>query len=78
MDYINVVPANETVRKLVKHPSGVGFHDNPAGTAWPDDSFTHRRIADGDVVVIPDSGGARGTITADATVIPAAPRRPRG
>ena len=49
--YVNVLPAGDKARKHVRHPSGVGFHDNPDGTAWPDDGFTRRRLMDGDIVL---------------------------
>lgn len=50
---VNVKPANETMARLLKHPTGIGFSSNPDGTAWPRDQFTMRRIADGDIVVVP-------------------------
>jgi hypothetical protein len=45
-----VWPKDETMRKLLRHPSNqVGFR--PEGPIdWPDDTFTARRIADGDVL----------------------------
>lgn len=47
---MKVWPKNEQMRKLLKHPNGTGFRD--AGSAeWPDDSFTARRIRDGDVTI---------------------------
>lgn len=45
---MKVFPKNDQVRKLLKHPVAKGFRaEGPA--EWPDDSFTARRIADGDV-----------------------------
>lgn len=45
---MKVWPKSDDIRKLITHPSGIGFPDDgPA--EWPDDSFTHRRISDGDV-----------------------------
>lgn len=42
------------IQKYIKHPSGAGF--GPDGIAhWPDDQFTARRIADGDVTTIDPS-----------------------
>ena len=47
---MKVVPKNDTIRKLIKHPAAGPFRaEGPAD--WPDDSFTARRIADGDVTV---------------------------
>jgi hypothetical protein len=49
---VNVRPLTEVARTMIRHPSGVGFSDNEAGTAWPDDQFTTRRINDGDIEVV--------------------------
>ena len=46
---MRVWPKNETVRKTLKHPSGAAFRQEGPGD-WPDDSFTYRRIVDGDVL----------------------------
>lgn len=45
---VYVTPTNDDVRRLIKHPRGGGFGKD-GGAEWPDDKFTHRRIADGDV-----------------------------
>lgn len=49
---VKVLPKNDTMRRLLRHPSNnVAFQvEGPAD--WPDDSFTHRRIADGDVTIV--------------------------
>lgn len=48
-----VLPKNDSVRKLLKHPNAGAFPE--VGSAkWPDDSFTHRRLADGDVTLEDD------------------------
>lgn len=45
---MRVWPKNDNIRKLIVHASGIGFPDEgPA--EWPDDSFTHRRMMDGDI-----------------------------
>jgi hypothetical protein len=53
---VKVLPKNEAMRKLLKHPSdNVAFPEANAERNWldwPDDSFTHRRITDGDVTVV--------------------------
>lgn len=51
---VKVLPKNDTMRKLLKHPSnGVAFPaEGPM--EWPDDSFTHRRVTDGDVTIVED------------------------
>jgi hypothetical protein len=45
---MKVFPKNDDVRRLLAHPAAGPFRaEGPA--EWPDDSFTNRRIADGDV-----------------------------
>jgi hypothetical protein len=45
-----VWPKNEVMRKVLKHPSASVVPFPATGPAdWPDDSFTARRVADGDV-----------------------------
>lgn len=40
---------NDDVKKLIRHPVGGAFRDD--GTAeWPDDTYTFRRIQEGDVI----------------------------
>ena len=47
---LKVTPKNDTLRKLLKHPRAGGFRkEGPA--EWPDDSFTKRRLRDGDITV---------------------------
>jgi len=45
---VRVLPKNDAIRKLIKHPVGGPFRAEGAAE-WPSDSFTARRIADGDV-----------------------------
>jgi hypothetical protein len=48
---MQVWPKNEEMRKILRHPNGVGFH--PEGSVeWPDDTFTYRRLQDGDVTTV--------------------------
>jgi hypothetical protein len=47
---VKVTPKNDTIRKLIKHPTAGPFRTE-GSSDWPDDSFTARRIADGDVTV---------------------------
>ena len=47
---VRVTAANEDVRRLIKHPRAGGFQTD-GSAEWPNDSFTARRIADGDVKV---------------------------
>jgi hypothetical protein len=48
-----VWPKDDEMRKLLQHePTGVPFYETgPAD--WPDDTFTYRRIQDGDVLTSP-------------------------
>ena len=47
---VRVTPKNEELRKVLKHPRGGAF--GQSGSAeWPNDRFTQRRIAEGDVTV---------------------------
>lgn len=45
---IRVEPANEDMRRLLKHPQAGRFRSE-GSLEWPDDTFTHRRLRDGDV-----------------------------
>ena len=45
---LKVTPKNDTTRKLLKHPRAGAFPKEGAAE-WPDDRFTKRRIADGDI-----------------------------
>jgi hypothetical protein len=47
---VRVIPKNDTIRKLLKHPVAGPFRSE-GSSDWPDDSFTHRRVADGDVTI---------------------------
>jgi hypothetical protein len=45
---MKVFPKNDDVRRVLYHPSAGKFRaEGPA--EWPDDSFTNRRIKDGDI-----------------------------
>ena len=48
---IMVEPADDNMRKLLKHPRGIKFRSE-GPIEWPDDQFTHRRIRDGSVKVV--------------------------
>src|SRR4249919_1515878 len=52
---IRVEPANDDMRRVLKHiPSGIKFRSE-GSVEWPDDQFTRRRIADGSVKVVQKS-----------------------
>jgi hypothetical protein len=45
---MKVWPRDDDVKNVLYHPTGGPFRED--GTAdWPDDTYTHRRILDGDV-----------------------------
>jgi hypothetical protein len=49
---VRVVPKNADIRKYIKHPkTKVGFLAE-GSAEWPNDTFTKRRIADGDVTIL--------------------------
>ena len=43
-----IVPANDDVRRLMKHPHGGGFPKS-GGATWPLDRSTKRRLLDGSI-----------------------------
>ena len=48
---LRVIPKNDQLRKFLKHGvTRVGF-PKEGSAEWPNDTFTHRRIKDGDVTV---------------------------
>lgn len=67
---VRVAPAKEEHRGILSHPNAGGFRSS-GSVEWPLDSFTKRRIRDGDVVVEErEQNKAEGDYTAEA-----APRR---
>ena len=52
---VRVWPANEDIRKYIKHPSRrIGFRGSVSESVeWPNDQFTKRRVADGTVLLNP-------------------------
>lgn len=55
---VKVMPKNDKIRNAMRHPTGLGFRDS-GPTDWPDDTFTARRIRDGDVTVVEDKSDAK-------------------
>ena len=45
---IRVVPSNDKMRRLLRHPHAGGFRAE-GGADWPNDRFTKRRLADGSI-----------------------------
>jgi hypothetical protein len=71
---IRVWPANDLIRKAIKHPSAGGFGTVKDFATWPRDAFTLRRLADGDVT---DKAPAAKPATPSAAPVaaPAAPKK---
>jgi hypothetical protein len=47
---VRVLPKNDDMRRILKHPRGMRFRST-GSVEWPDDSFTQRRLADGDITI---------------------------
>jgi hypothetical protein len=48
---VRVVPRDDVIRASIKHqPTEIGFPET-GSVEWPNDAFTQRRIADGDVTL---------------------------
>jgi hypothetical protein len=47
---VRVVPTDDKLRGVLKHPNGTGFRAK-GGIVWPDDNFTQRRLRDGSVKI---------------------------
>jgi hypothetical protein len=47
---VRVVPANDEMRKILRHPRGLRFRSEGA-MEWPNDRFTKRRLADGSITL---------------------------
>jgi hypothetical protein len=45
---VRVEPANDAMRRLLKHPR-VGRFRSTGSMEWPDDKYTRRRLADGSI-----------------------------
>jgi hypothetical protein len=53
---VRVAPGNDAMRRLLTHPSGVGFHAS-GGAEWPLDRFTRRRLKEGAIVLAEKAKG---------------------
>jgi hypothetical protein len=73
-----VKAANEAMAKYLKHPiTKIGFSGDMGMTVnWPDDSFTNRRIRDGDVTLVEDEQAAKAEKSAQAKTDKAAEDKP--
>jgi hypothetical protein len=48
---VRVEPANDTMRRLLKHPSAGGFRAS-GSVEWPNDRFTKRRLLDHSIQLV--------------------------
>jgi hypothetical protein len=55
---VRVLPANDQLRKILKHPASGGFQAE-GSTEWPLDQFTKRRLRDGDITIEETPEGRR-------------------
>ena len=70
---VRVVPKDDEMRRLLKHPVAGAFREE-GGMEWPDDDFTFRRLRDGDVTL--EGGGTHEAVPATpAATPPPAPTR---
>lgn len=46
---VRVWPTLPAMARLMRHPNGHGFNSNDGSGHWPNDAFTTRRLADGDI-----------------------------
>jgi hypothetical protein len=56
---------NEALRGVLRHP-GAGPFPTEGPADWPDDSFTYRRIKDGDVSTEESKAGSKTSKTDEA------------
>jgi hypothetical protein len=50
---LRVEPKNDLMRQILRHPTA-GFFRGQGAAEWPDDTFTHRRLRDGDIKLAAD------------------------
>jgi hypothetical protein len=62
---VRVTPKNDELRGLLMHPSGLRLRKE-GSTEWPHDSFTKRRVRDGDITIEEQSATPQQTQTRPA------------
>lgn len=80
MAKVRVLPANDEMRKFLRHPgTNMGFHET-GSVEWPLDSFTERRLRDGDITLesIADSEARQQRRAAPARATRPTPAGPTG
>jgi hypothetical protein len=53
---VRVEPASDDLRRVLRHPNGMGFRAE-GSVEWPNDRFTQRRIADGSIRIVEQAEG---------------------
>jgi hypothetical protein len=74
---IRVEPKNDDMRRVLYHPRGRIKFRSEGSIEWPNDTFTHNRIRDGDVIVVQDKPKAAAAPKAAALATPPARPRPK-
>lgn len=49
--HVRVLPADENMRHILKHPRGWIAFRSSGSVEWPLDTFTRRRLRDGDITL---------------------------
>jgi hypothetical protein len=57
---VKVRPITDVAKQFVRHPIVGGFTGGDAGTTWPKDSFTIRRLRDRDIEIVPEAPAEEG------------------
>ena len=66
---MQVWPKNDAMRKLLVHANGTRFRsEGPA--EWPNDSFTARRLNDGDVLLKEPAGDKPASVQTKPNITP--------
>lgn len=53
---VRVEPASDELRRVLRHPNGMGFRSE-GSVEWPMDRFTRRRLAEGSIKVVEQAEG---------------------
>jgi hypothetical protein len=57
---VRVRPITDVAKQFVRHPIVGGFTGGDAGTVWPKDSFTIRRLRDKDIEIVEQAPAEEG------------------
>jgi hypothetical protein len=63
---VRVEPKNDDMRRLLKHPRAGGFRAE-GSIEWPDDTFTRKRLRDGDIKLVEKAENKKPTAPAPKT-----------